>query len=130
MAGFRYKEFGQKLKEWRENLRPPMTQRELADKIEVSYGFIAHVETGRTLPGKETLRALAKSLGISETEMFKAAGYLSETVPSDEELIDDPELRLFFRDEWKYLSDDEKEWFKGFVRMIKERRRERLGQET
>ena len=79
---------------------------------------------------KALARALAKALGISETEMFKAAGYLSETVPSDEELIDDPELRLFFRDEWKHLSDDEKEWFKGFVRMIKERRRERLGQET
>jgi transcriptional regulator with XRE-family HTH domain len=130
MTEFRYKEFGQKLKEWREALRPPMTQRELADKIGVSYGFIGHIEMGRTLPGRETLRALAKALGVPETEMFKEAGYLSEATPSDEELIDDPELRLFFRDEWKYLSDDEKEWFKGFVRMIKERRRERLGQKA
>ena len=125
MVEFRYQRFGQKLKEWREALRPPMTQRELADKIGVSYGFIGHIEMGRTLPGRETLKALAKALGTPEAKMFKEAGYLSDTVPSDEELIDDPELRLFFRDEWKYLSDDEKEWFKEFVRMIKERRREK-----
>jgi len=127
MTEFRYKDFGQKIKEWRQSLRPLLTQRELADKVGVTYGFIAHIETGMTLPGKETLRALAKALGIPETQMFKEAGYLSDTVPTDEELIDDPELRLFFRDEWKHLSDDEKEWFKGFVRMIKERRREKQG---
>ena len=104
-----------------------MTQRDLAKLVGVSDGFIAHMETGKTLPGKKTLRALAKALGIPETQMFKEAGYLSGTVPTDEELIDDPELRLFFRDEWKHLSDDEKEWFKGFVRMIKERRRGKQG---
>jgi len=37
-------------------------------------------------------------------------------------------LRLFFRDEWKHLSDDEREWFKSFVRMIKMRRREKTGE--
>ena len=107
-----------------------MTQRDLARMVGVSDGFIAHVETGRTLPGRETLRALARNLGVSEMEMFREAGYLSQTPPpSDEELLDDPELRLFFRDEWKHLSDDEKEWFKGFVRMMKVRRREKTGQE-
>ncbi|MEA3253485.1 MAG: helix-turn-helix transcriptional regulator [Chloroflexota bacterium] len=123
MAEFRYKEFGQKVRELRESLRPPVSQRELGDKVGVSFGFIAHVETGRSLPGRETLKALARALGVSEMEMFKWAGYLSEAVPTDEELIDDPELRLFFRDEWQHLSDDEREWFKGFVRMMKERRR-------
>jgi len=127
MTDFRYQRFGQRIKEWREGLRPPVTQRDLAKLVGVSDGFIAHIEIGRTLPGKETLKALAKALGISETQMFKEAGYLSNTVPTDEELIDDPELRLFFRDEWKHLSDDEKEWFKGFVRMIKERRRGKQG---
>lgn len=125
MTEFRYQEFGQKVKKWRHSLQPPMTQRDLADKVGVTCGFIAHIEMGRTLPGKETLRALARVLGVPETEMFKEAGFLSENVPSDEELIDDPELRLFFRDEWQHLSQDEREWFKGFVRMIKERKKER-----
>jgi len=109
-------------------MRPAVTQKDLAGKAGVTDGFIAHIETGRTLPGKKTLRALAGALGVPELEMFREAGYLSEIPPpSDEELIGDPELRLFFRDEWKYLSDDEKEWFKGFVRMIKVRRREKPG---
>jgi len=65
---------------------------------------------------------------VPEIQMFKEAEYLSEGPgPSDEELIDDPEVRLFFQHEWKDLSDDEKEWFKGFLRMIKERRREKDG---
>lgn len=125
MTELRYKEFGQKVKDWREGLRPPVTQRELADKVGVSYGFIGHIEIGKSLPGRETLKALARALGIPEMLMFREAGYLSDALPADEELIGDPELRLFFRDEWKHLSPDEKEWFKGFVRMIKERRRER-----
>jgi len=124
----RYERFGRKLKAWREAIRPAVTQKDLAGKVGVTDGFIAHIETGRTLPGNRTLRALAGALGVPELEMFREAGYLSETPPpSDEELIGDPELRLFFRDEWKYLSDDEKEWFKGFVRMIKVRRREKPG---
>jgi transcriptional regulator with XRE-family HTH domain len=124
----RYERFGRKLKAWREAMRPAVTQKDLAGKVGVTDGFIAHIETGRTLPGNRTLRALAGALGVPELEMFREAGYLSETPPpSDEELIGDPELRLFFRDEWKYLSDDEKEWFKGFVRMIKVRRREKPG---
>ncbi|MCD6600172.1 MAG: helix-turn-helix domain-containing protein [Dehalococcoidia bacterium] len=125
MAELRYKKFGQKVREWREALRPTLTQRELADKVGVSYGFIGHIEIGKTLPGRETLKALARALGIPEMQMFREAGYLSDVLPSDDELIDDPELRLFFRDEWKHLSPDEKDWFKGFVRMIKERRKEK-----
>ena len=101
-----------------------MTQRELARQIGVSDGFLAHIETGRTLPGIKTLRALARSLGISETQMLQEAGYLSEgSCPSDEDLLPDPELRLFFRQDWQLLSEDEKEWFKDFVRLLKTRHR-------
>lgn len=129
MPEWRYEGFGRRLKAWRESQRPAVTQKDLARKVGVSDGFIAHIETGRTLPGKKTLRALARALGVPELEMFREAGYFSETPPpSDEELIGDPELRLFFRDEWKHLSDDEREWFKGFVRMIKMRRREKPGE--
>ena len=125
MTEFRYAGFGRKLKAWRSGFKPPMTQRDLAREVGVSDGFIAHIEMGRTLPGKGTLQALARALGVPELEMFREAGYLSETTPTDEEILTDPELRLFFRDEWKHLSDDDREWFKSFMRMVKEKHREK-----
>ena len=121
--GFRHGEFGQKVKGWRMAMWPPVTQEELAKKVGVSWGFVAHVETGRTLPGIKTLRGLARALGVREEEMLRAVGYLSERRPSDGELIGDPELRLFFQDDWPGLSEDEREWFKCFVRVMKMRRR-------
>lgn len=134
MAGqrekFRYASFGQRLKQWRRAIYPPVTQRDLAQKLGVSAGYIAHLENGRTLPGRETLKALARALGVPETEMLKEAGFLSSVTNSDEELLDDPELRLFFREEWQELSEEEKEWFRGFIRMIKETRRQRKLQQT
>ena len=101
-----------------------MTQRELASRIGVSNGFLAHIETGRTLPGIRTLRALAKALGVPEMEMLREAGYLSTAPPpGDNELPDDRELSLFFREDWGQLSADEKEWFRDFVRLLKARRK-------
>ena len=124
MTGFRYIKFGNTIRRWRQDLQPPMTQRELASRIGVSNGFLAHIETGRTLPGIRTLRALAKALGVPETEMLREAGYLSTAPPKgDEQLLGVPELREFFRDDWSQLTTDEKKWFKDFVRLLKARRK-------
>jgi len=122
MTEFEHKEFGNQLRRWRQSLQPPMTQRTLARQIGVSDGFLAHIETGRTLPGIRTLQALAKALGVSEAEMLSAAGYLTRRseIP-DETLLKDPELRLFFRDDWKRLTRDEREMFRDVVRMFKTR---------
>ncbi len=126
MTEFRYKEFGAQVRKWRLAFQPPKTQRDLAREVGVSDGFLAHVETGRTLPGIRTLRALANALGVPELEMLRAAGYLS-TAPSvpRQELVRDPELRLFFRDDWEELSNEERELFRDFVRMLKTRLRRR-----
>ena len=122
MTEFKHKEFGNKLRRWRQSLQPPMTQRTLAKRIAVSDGFLAHMETGRTLPGIKTLQALSKALGVPEAEMLQAAGYLkSEDETRDEAILDDPELRLFFRDDWKRLTRDERELFVDVVRMFKTR---------
>ena len=124
MTEFRHKKFGNRIRRWRQASQPPMTQRELASRIGVSNGVLAHIETGRTLPGIRTLRALANALRVAETEMLREAGYLS-TAPSsgDSQLPDDPELRAFFRDDWSQLGSDEKEWFRDFVRLLKARRK-------
>jgi len=124
MTEFHHQKFGNRIRRWRQDFQPPMTQRELASRIDVSNGFLAHIETGRTLPGIRTLRALAKALGVPETEMLREAGYLSTAPPpGDNELPDDRELRLFFREDWGQLSADEKEWLRDFVRLLKARRK-------
>lgn len=122
MTEFEHREFGNKLRRWRQNLQPSMTQRTLARQIGVSDGFLAHMETGRTLPGIRTLQALAKALGVTEREMLTAAGYLTPQVETpDERLIREPELRIFFRDDWKRLTMEEQELFRDLVRMFKTR---------
>ena len=126
MSEFQHRDFGARVRRWRLSLEPPLTQRELARRIGVSDGFLAHVETGRTLPGVHTLSALASALGISETEMLHAAGYLNATsATQSHDLITDPELRLFFRDEWTRLTEEERGLLKDFTRMLKIRIRRR-----
>ena len=126
MTEFRYREFGARVRRWRLAFEPPKTQRDLAREVGVSDGFLAHVETGRTLPGIRTLRSLADALGVPELDMLRAAGYLSTPpTPPRQELVRDPELKLFFRDDWEELSDEERELFRDFVRMLKTRLRKR-----
>ena len=126
MNDFEHREFGARVRRWRLDLEPPLTQRELARKIGVSDGFLAHVETGRTLPGVHTLCTLATALGVTEMDMLRAAGYLNATQAAQtEDIITDPELRLFFRDEWPNLTDVERGLLKDFVRMLKIRIRRR-----
>ncbi len=126
MNDFEHREFGARVRRWRLDLEPPLTQRELARQIGVSDGFLAHVETGRTLPGVHTLCTLATALGVTEMEMLRAAGYLNATQAAQtEDIVTDPELRLFFRDEWPNLTDVERGLLKDFVRMLKTRIRRR-----
>jgi len=122
---FRYKDFGERVRQWRQAVQPPMTQRELAEKIDVTSGFLAHVETGRTLPGVRTLVAMSRALGVPLHDVLRAAGYLPPALEQKDELLLDPEFRLFFTDDWPYLTDDEQELLRDFVRMLKTRLRRR-----
>jgi DNA-binding XRE family transcriptional regulator len=72
--GFRYKEFGDLVRQWRQAVRPPMTQRELAEKIEVTSGSCAHVETGRTLPECASLVAISRALGVPSSLRPQSGG--------------------------------------------------------
>jgi DNA-binding XRE family transcriptional regulator len=70
MAVFRYLKFGNSLKLWRKTLKIPVTQHTQARKVGVTDGFIVHIETNRTLHGKDDLCALAKSPRIPETNIL------------------------------------------------------------
>jgi transcriptional regulator with XRE-family HTH domain len=125
MQEFRYKEFGTKVRLWRQSLQPPMTQRSLARLIGVSDGFLTHIETGRTLPSVRTMVSMSRELGVPLTDILTAAGHLDHHADSRDDLLQDPELRLFFRDDWPRLSDDERELLFDFIRMLKTRVRRR-----
>lgn len=126
---FRYKDFGECVRQWRQAVQPPMTQRELADKIDVTSGFLAHVETGRTLPGVRTLVAISRALGVPLHDVLRAAGYLPPALEQRDDHLLEPELRLFFADDWLRLTDDERDLLRDFVRMLKTRLRRRQSQQ-
>ena len=79
-------------------------------------GFLAHVETGRTMPAVKTCKKLAHALGVDEMVMLRLAGIVSDDDgrQSDEELLD-PELRVFFRDAWPRMSDAKKELMRDLM---------------
>ncbi len=122
MDKFRHTEFGAQVRRWRQAIQPPLTQRQLARQIGVSDGFLAHIETGRTLPGRKTIRRLSHALGVPTIDLFRAAGHLPDATESeDAQILEDNELRLFFRDDWHQLTDEERELLLDFVRMLKTR---------
>lgn len=126
---FRHKDFGAKVRRWRQSLQPPMTQRELAQELSVSDGFLAHIETGRTLPSVRTISLLSKALGVPMMEMLEAAGQLPPAAETrDDGALLEPELRLFFRDDWPSLTEDEQGLLRDFVRMLKTRLKRRQSQ--
>ncbi len=128
MSSFRHTEFGTQVRRWRQAIQPPLTQRQLARQIGVSDGFLAHIETGRTLPGRETIKRLSHALGIPAVDLFRAAGHLPDSaVSEDSQIFQDHELRLFFRDDWKDLTGEEQELLRDFVRMLKTRLQRRAG---
>jgi transcriptional regulator with XRE-family HTH domain len=92
-----------------------LTQRQLASVINVTSGFIAHMETGRTLPSASTCNKLAHALGVQESVMLTAAGYLSDGHELSDEQLLEPELRVFFRDVWPRMSEDEKGMVRDFL---------------
>lgn len=101
---FNHECFGARVRRWRKALH--LTQRDVAAAIGVTGGFVAHIETGRTLPSVRTCKKIADALGVHELEVLAAAGYVTGDVNADDQLLE-PELRLFFRDTWPQMSEDE-----------------------
>jgi len=54
-----------------------LTLRRLAEMSGVGKSHIGRIEMGERFPSAHALRRLAEPLGFTETELFKAAGFLS-----------------------------------------------------
>jgi transcriptional regulator with XRE-family HTH domain len=59
---------GERLRYWRE--KRMLTMRELGDKAGVSYSTISRIETGRVVPGIDTLIALARALDVHPMDLL------------------------------------------------------------
>jgi transcriptional regulator with XRE-family HTH domain len=128
MQQFRYKKFGALVRECRQSLQPPMTQRHLAGLLGVTNGYLTHIETGRTLPSLRTMATISRVLGIPLTELLRASGHLAGDATSGDDgnhIPSDRELNLFFRDDWQELTAEERELLRDFVRMLKTRLKRR-----
>ena len=55
-----------------------LTLTQLSGLSGISMAFVGRVERGERLPSGHMLRKFAKSLGFSEVELLKLAGFLSE----------------------------------------------------
>ena len=102
--------------QWRTSVQ--LTQRDLAEKIGLTGGFIAHVETGRTPPSARKCEALADALGVPIMKVLHAAGHVSrEYEPSDDQYLE-PGMRLFFRDVWPRMGEDKRGLVRDFIEVF------------
>jgi transcriptional regulator with XRE-family HTH domain len=58
-----------RVKEWRERRR--LTQEQLAQKAEISRGYLARLETARQDPKLSTLEKIAKALRVDVSKLLK-----------------------------------------------------------
>jgi len=95
-----------------------LSQAELARKTDLPAATISRIVSGqRSNPRLDTLRRIAGALGVP-------VDYLcTQRIQIDDGL--DPDIELFFSGEWHCLPEDEKDWVRRVIRMVRERREAR-----
>lgn len=103
--------FGKQLKELRKIKH--ITQRELANKIDVDFSYISKIETGALdPPSEELIIKIAKVLGVDSEELILSA----KKVPSNfKELIIEEDIASLFLREIPNMSLEKKEKIKRII---------------
>lgn len=57
------------VKEARQNCEPPLTQVDLAEKVEVDQTYISLIERGLRVPSDDLKHRLAKALGVAPSDL-------------------------------------------------------------
>lgn len=120
---FRHKEFGMRIRSWRMAVR--LSQGELAAKIGVTKGFVAHIESGRTVPGAEKCKSIARALGVPESDILTLAGHPTMSGVDDVRLLDN-DWRLFFTEDWPRLNEDERQLMRDLMGLMRLRVEDRM----
>ena len=102
----------------RTRLTKGLTQRQLSRALKMSEGYVGHLESGRIRPTVETLKELARVLGLVYGQLAVEAGYI--TPAEFESPIDDRQLARLA--EIGDLADEEWESVKDFARYVRSRR--------
>ncbi len=90
-------DFGNKIKELRN--KKGLTQEELADRCELSKGFISQVENDLTSPSIATLIDILQCLGTSLKDFFNDAGD-EQIVFTQEDFFEKVDTELHNKIEW------------------------------
>ena len=75
-------QIGLKIRELRN--RNSLTQEELADRTELTKGFISQLERGLTAPSVSTLRDIAECLGTSLSDFFREEEDIQVVFPAED----------------------------------------------
>ena len=102
----------------RTRLAKGLTQRQLSRALKMSEGYVGHLESGRIRPTVETLKELARVLGLVYGQLAVEAGYI--TRGEFESPIDERQLARLA--EIGDLADEEWESVKDFARYVRSRR--------
>lgn len=90
-------DIGAKIKDLR--MAYGLTQEELADRAELSKGFISQLERDLTSPSIATLEDILQCLGVSVSDFF-AEERASQVVFKDEDYFEKEDNELFNKIEW------------------------------
>lgn len=91
-------EIGSKIKELR--IKNGLTQEELADRSELSKGFISQLENDLTSPSIATLEDILQCLGITISEFFAKEEDEPQIVFGDEDYFEKLDEELKLKTEW------------------------------
>ncbi|RLC93397.1 MAG: hypothetical protein DRI39_01700 [Chloroflexi bacterium] len=95
-----------------------LSQADLARKARLPAATVSRILSGqRSNPRLDTLRRIAEALNVP-------VDYLCNNGRQSDEILD-PEIELFFSGEWHLLPEDEKDWVRRIIRMVRERRKAR-----
>ena len=91
-------DIGSKIKELR--ILNGLTQEELADRSELSKGFISQLENDLTSPSISTLEDILQCLGMTINEFFSMEETKAQVVFSDEDFFEKLDEQLKNKTEW------------------------------
>lgn len=107
---------GNRIKQKRKDIR--LTQVELARKLNVSSQVISNWEREYTHPSHEDVTKLADALEVSSDYLLGRSNDDKKTLDDELEAIrNDPKLNLMF-DNWKGMSEEERERALEFVNFL------------
>ncbi|MCX7913614.1 MAG: helix-turn-helix domain-containing protein, partial [Thermodesulfovibrionales bacterium] len=97
-------DLGSKLKEIR--ILRNMSQKELAEKVNLTPGFISQMENNQIVPSISSFIQICEALGVKASEVLGEETTKEKTVIKKADIIVKPSQKLFNADLYKILSDE------------------------